>query len=354
MAINDFLAEASEAIQKSNSFFDSLAHELAPIKTKKTNTGENIVLKSEKRSVSGKFAGVDSGFVPKKLASIDLLLIRRAGVVFTYNNGRLEKAEYYPKAFSLPEPVLLRDCLESDEEQQSVSLERLKRELQTSIEIIEKFKPDYLFIDGSIVPQYQDKPRGESKVNEDYQSIVHFFQKLYSVAEKNNCFLISCVEDSRGARFTQLLQEEFLKGTKFAEKLENIFDSSFLDYFLNEGERTFAFPYTSNIKSHAILKDYKEEWAKNIFVLYLKASKFDKPLRVEFICKNDLKECAEKVSSIVYSLSNLHKEYTYPSVLIEADLRARLTPQEINTIYEKLIDRVGKKVMLRRNSRPFG
>ena len=355
MAINEFLEEAVSAVQQSDSFHDSLGKKLSFLKQGNApNSKEKIVLKVEKAELETMVAGVDSGFVQKKLSFIDLLMVRSVGAIFSYKAGRLDKAEYYPRAFSLPEPVLLKSGLENDEMQQSVSLERLKREVQTSIEIIEKKKSEFLFIDGSIVPQYQDRPRKDSKVNEDYHSIIDHFQKLYKTAEENSCTLIACVEDSRGSRFKQILQEEILPNTAANQTdLKFTFDSCFLDYFLEEGERTFAFPYTHKVENHAILKDYNPAWSKNIYVLYMKVSKFDVPLRIEFICKNGVEECAKKVSSIAYALSSLHKEYTYPSVLIDADMRAGLKPDEVSMIYDKLLDRLGTKVRMRRNSRPF-
>jgi hypothetical protein len=355
MAMNDFFEEAITAINRNDSLHNSLVQKLSFLKNEKApNSTELIVSGVEKDLLSYKIAGVDSGFVQKKLAFIDIMLVRAVGAIFDYSNNCLEKASYFPKAFSLPEPILLKSGLEDDEMEQSVSLERLRREVEASIEIIEKFKPKYLFVDGSIVPQYQDRPRKESLINEDYHSIIDYFQKMYYVAEKNNCVLIACVEDSRGTRFKQILQEEILPKTKENQtKIGFTFDSCFLDYFLNKGERTFAFNYTNNVEKHAILKDYKPEWSKNIYVFYLKASQFDVPLRVEFVCKNNVKECANKIASVVYSLSSLHKEYSYPSVLIEADLRAGLKQDEISMVYERLIDRLGTKVRMRRNSRPF-
>ena len=358
MAINDFLERAVSAIEQNHSFQESLGQKLSFLKNGDApGSEEKIVSPVRSANVSTKVAGVDSGFVQKKLSFIDLLVVRSVGAIFNYEGGVMKKAEYYPKAFSLPEPVLLRTGLEHDEKEQSCSLERLRREVQTSIDIIEKHRPEFLFIDGSIVPQYQDRPRKESSVNRDYHSIVDRFQKLYSAAEKNGCMLIACVEDSRGSRFRQLL-EEIIQGTAArGTDLGFAFDSCFLDYFLEEGERTFAFPYTNNVESHAILKDYAKEWSESIYVMYMKVSSFDVPLRMEFICKKSgkesVKECADRISSLVYSLSSLHKEYTYPSVLIDADMRAGLRPEEISIIYDKLIDRLGAKVRMRRNSRPF-
>jgi hypothetical protein len=364
----DFFDKAVSAISQSHSFNENLSFLLAPLKSAQApNSVEEIVVPVLRNSFSGFVAGVDSGFVSKKLSFIDLVLIKTAGVIFHLENGQVLKTTYFPSPFSFPEPIMLKSGLERDEEAQSVSLIRLEQEINCAIEVIKKFKPNFLFIDGSIVPQYQDKPRKESGINEEYHSIVSLFQKLYKTAQDNSTQLVACVEDSRGTRFRQLLQEEILPFAQTKNKLNlsstslgSAFDASILDYYLRSGERTFAFPYTNSPESHAILKDYFPEWSESIFVFYLKCSDFDKPLRVEFICKNasanlaDLKKCAQEISSLVFSLSSLHKEYSFPSVLIEADLRAGLTEQEVNVVYQRLIDKLGTKIRMRRSNRPFG
>ncbi len=355
MYFEDFIDKAHKSINFTHEFNARVINSLLYLKpTISPNSVENFVEKSNKIIFNGKIAGVDSGFVSKRMSFLDLVLIRTCGVIFEYENSILKNADYFPSPVIFPEPVLLKNGLEKDEEQQSISLERLKKEVELSIDIIEKYKPKYFFIDGSIVPQYQDKPRSDSKLTSDYTSIIDLFQKFYFIAEKNSTTLISTIEDSRGNRFKQLLVEH-LKSEKLNSDLSNSSDSSILDYFLLNGERTFSFGYTKNSETHAILKDYLDEWSKNIYAFYLKTTDFDKPLRVEFICKdkNNLKNMANEISSIVYNLSSLYKEYAYPSILIEADLRARLNDRDISLVYEKLIDKLGPKMLLRRNSRPF-
>ncbi len=360
MAFDEFFKNAVLAIEERHSFNEGLCKVLAPLKSVPSpNKIEPITLSVKKSELDFSVAGVDSGFVSKKLSFIDLVLIKTIGAVFSYNKGTLVKSDYFPAPFSFPEPILLKSGLEKDEEAQSVSLIRLEQEVKCAIQMIIKYKPKYLFIDGSLVPQYQDKPRKESGINEDYFSIVNLFEKLYSIAKINSTTLIGCVEDSRGTRFRQILQEDILPNNKSkieSKLLDNAFDASLLDYYLSEGERTFAFPYTDNVSSHAILKDYSSEWAKSIFVFYLKCSLFDKPLRVEFISSpnSSLKEIADKISGVVFTLSSLHKEYSFPSVLIEADLRAGLNEQEISVVYDRLVDKLGSKIRMRRTNRPFG
>lgn len=355
MYFENFINNAYDLVNNTNNLNKKATNEILFLKKEKSINGiENFVEKVEKTNFSGKISGVDSGFVSKRMSFVDIVLIRTSGVIFSYENSILTNADYFPSSYSLPEPVMLKNGLEKDEEQQSISLERLKKEVGVSIDIIEKYKPEFLFIDGSIVPQYQDKPRNDSKINDDYESIINIFQKLYLTAEKNNTTLISTIEDSRGTRFKQILNE-YLINKKININLSSSTDSSILDNFLLNGERTFAFKYTKNPNAHAILKDYFPVWSENIYVFYIKASDFDIPLRVEFICKdkNNLSETAKKIASIVYNISSLHKEYSYPSVLIEADMRARLNEEDISMVYDKLVDKLGPKMLLRRNNRPF-
>ncbi len=363
--IDKVINEAVSFIHSNEESKRKIADRLSPLKEKNLEKfksrdllEEKLCYAVEEKQLNGKIAGVDSGFIGKKLSAIDLVLIRAVGAVLEYKNSKIQQSSYHPALYQFPVPHLTNNALERDEFACSKSLMRLKEEVNTAKELIEKFSPGYCFLDGSIIPQYQDKPRKDSRVNELYKNILEEFQSLYTVAEKNSCELIACVEDSRGSRCMQIIQEEVLPKEELvkAESLDNLFDSSLLDYLLNKGERSFAFSYTKNIEKHPILMDFKEKWSKNIYGFYLKPSLYDRPLRVELICKQKgLTEYCNNIASITYALSSMHREYAYPSVLIEADLRARLKPDEVNIVFNRIIDRLGKniKLRLRRDKRPF-
>ena len=364
MGISKVIDEAVSFIHSNEQSKKGIAEKLLPLKGKKISfpskelLEELLVFPVHGKPLEGKIAGVDSGFVDKKLASVDLVLIRAVGVLFEYEKGFFRKSSYVPGLYSFPMPHLSNHALELDEFACSKSLLRLREEVSTAREVIEKFSPEYCFLDGSIVRQYQDKPRKDSVINELYHSIVREFEDLFETAEKNKCILVGCVEDSRGSRFRSVLQEEVLQHEKLlpSEKLDYLFDSALLDYLLSVGERTCALHYTKNISQHPILNDFDEKWSKNIFSFYLKPSLYDRPLRVEFINgAGNLTEKSSKIASVVFSLSSLHREYAFPSVLIEADLRARLRPEEIDVVVNKIMDKVAKnvKMKLRRDSRPF-
>lgn len=365
MNITKVIDEAVSSIHGYEEGKRQLAGRLQPIKEKDFSSLKSADILEERlffpiaeRELNERIAGVDSGFIGKRLASIDVVLIRAVGVVFDYKKGKVKKSSYYPSFFQFPTPLLTNNALEKDEYLCSKSLMRLREEVQTAKSIIEKYKPNYCFLDGSIVPQYQDKPRKESRVNPLYHNILNEFQLLYKTAEKNKCSLVACVEDSRGSRFRGILQESILPNEKLLEpeKLENLFDSSLLDYLLNLKERTAVFTYSKNIEKHPILMDYDKSWSNRIYGFYIKPSLYDRPLRIEFVYKGEnLTDYCNEIASITLALSSLHREYAYPSILIEADMHAGLKRQEIDVVFNKIMDKLGKniKLKMRRDNRPF-
>ncbi len=305
-----------------------------------------------------KIAGTDSGFVGKRMHSIDIILVKTVSAIFSYKKNKLEKADYFPSPTAFPKPFISSNVLENDEFECNKSFLRLEEEISNSKKVIEEFNPDYCLIDGSIIPQYAETKK-DSQLYSAYSKLIELFQSLYESAEQNSCNLIATVEDSRGSRFRSILQKEVVNKNKLIEPsvLDFFFDSSLLDYLLAKNQRSFCFNYSSSIKEHPILNDFKVEWASKIKAFYLKPSLLDRPLRIEFLHNGkNLSKDANEIASVLLSLSSLHKEYAYPSVLIEADLRARLKPNEIEILFNKIQDKLGRDnafLALRRNSRPF-
>ncbi len=374
MNLTSAIDQAVQAIHSGEERKKALSERLMPLKGKDFSGFEGVpegrlCFEVPRWVPQGMVAGVDSGFVAKRLANVDLVLIRAVGVVFHYKDGAISSSNYYPSYFNFPQPHLSLGSLEHDEAEQSKSLMRLREEVNTAKKIIGSHSPRYLFIDGSIVPQYQDKPRKESALTGKYSDILTEFETLYALAEAHNCTLISTVEDSRGSRFRQILQEEVLGNSGHAagekgegnlagigpEALDGLLDSSLLDYFLEPGQRSCAFTYTKDIAQHPVLQDFNSKWGRSIYGLYLKPAALDRPLRVEFICHGGLKEKADEIASVAFALSSFHREYAYPSVLIEADMRARLKPEEIDIVYNRIMDKLGAgvKMRMRRENRPF-
>src|SRR3989344_1591651 len=363
--INTVIQEAVSSIQGLEQKRSVFAKKILPfLKTDLSSLSSPELLESrlvfpvEKIPLDFSIGGVDSGFVSKELLSLDLVLVRTVGVVMKFKNNCLEKADYYPNFFSFPLPFLSNHALEQDEFACSKSIRRLLSENNAAKKIIEQFKPKYCFLDGSIVPQYPDKPRNDSKIKDFYHELIQSFQDLYKTGEKNSCTLIACVEDSRGSRFRSILQEQVLeKANVSSTALNDCYDAILLDYLLETGQRSMAFRYSPELEKNPVLMDFEKGFAERVHAFYIKPVALDRPVRVEFLhsSQDNFSDFVNEIAGIVLSLSSLHREYAFPSVLIEADLHARLKPEEIEIVYKKILDKLSKSVNLRmrRNNRPF-
>ncbi|MEM7819142.1 MAG: hypothetical protein QW403_03320, partial [Candidatus Aenigmatarchaeota archaeon] len=141
---------------------------------------------------------------------------------------------------------------------------------------------------------------------------------------------------------------------EFKPLLENSKDSNLLTYALKLNERTCVFNYSPEPEKHPILKEFGE-FSNSIFSFYLKTAEFDRPIRVDFLGEKDCVKTANFISSVLLALSG-HANYGMPSVLIEADQRAKLTEKDLELFYYDLLTKVGNLASLfslRREQRPF-
>ncbi|GEM_PF-196985 len=365
MQFHQLISETVESIQANEKNRVRLASELAFLRDCTLELGSSLEVRepcfvsSYIPSVQNEsVVGVDSGFVVKSLHSVDIVLVRAMGVLFSFQEGVLAHAEYAPGFFQFPKPFLFgASLLDLHELEQSKSLIRLREEINLARELIESKKPSFCLLDGSLVPQYADKPPKDSNLTSEYHHLLSAFASLYESATRNNCELVGCVEDSRGNRFRSILSDELLPRFKRAlSALDSVSDSVLLQYVLRKNERSMAFSYSRRVSEHPILNDLGK-WGEEIFACYIKPSDLDRPLRIEFLhsASEPISAHANRVASVVSALSGLHREYAYPSVLIEADLRARLRPEEVDLVFNKIRDKLTRSVAmpLRRNSRPF-
>lgn len=299
---------------------------------------KGLVIQVKPGKVDGKVAAVDGGLLAQEMHGTDIVIARAAAAVFEYKDLKLVKHEYFPNAF--PEPEYdIKIGFDEREIMAFRSLFRLRKEIECAIAVLEAKTPAWLMMDGSLLPLTADKPLEESDVFYDYQRVVSLYKKLYSTAKEKGCKLLGVIKDSRSKRFVDI-----------AKSVVDVHssDTFFLNHLLKEGERTFAFRYTADVKKHPITRDFGAD-AEAIHAMYVKAVNGDVPLRIEFLGQD-----FDSVASFVYSLSRINKNYAYPAILIEADLRAMLDPIELERAQKSLAMHTGMRVMpLRRNSRPF-
>ncbi len=317
--------------------------------------GAKAFPEAEGAPFSGSVAAVDGGIVAEELHSVDLVLGRACAAVFRYENGKLKGHSHFPSAFP-PHETTVEYSLESHEFNLLKELVRLESEISTAAKTVEKHSPDALFLDGSIVPLPMAKPAGESPLCARWDSLVEWYKRLFALSDETGCEIAGIVKDSRSKQYICSLQagaDTAKLVAPYSDFLSKTNDSSFLYAVLEPGQRTPAFDYSQ--KDTPVLRDFGK-YAARIAALYLQAVKYDRPLRVEFLRSGKAGQ-EEKIASLVYSLSKTNRQYGYPAVLIEADLRAAADPRELEIVRQKITDKLGPGAAsvfrLRRNTRPF-
>ncbi len=315
--------------------------------------------------------GVDGGFLKKEYHGAGLILRRAVAVAFKFSKDfKLQNTSYFPNRRPFPEPVVTGPELAEQEFNLLAGLKREECELQTALAAIEKFSPDVLVRDGSIILYPGNAVEKGSQIYEEYKKVIGLFKQLYKTCKEKNILLVGAVEDSRGKRYCGILKNEIIPTIAGFENIskdvrtkietaKNILDMTtdtlFLYYLLDVGERTAALDYstTSDLPIIADLAEFR----KNIYVSYVKAAEFDRPLRLEFFSEpENLQETSEKIVSIIFQISNQNRLYSYPSVLIEADARAKLSEEEIDYFKAAIAEKLGRNPILfelRRELRPF-
>ncbi len=278
-------------------------------------------------------AAVDSGVYSKEMHTFELDYIRTLSVVFEYKGGRLSSAYNFP---DFPKEIIETTSNEEVEAVRFRNLLRMREEIEMAIAVSEKYKLDYLFIDGSLLPLLSDKPREDSEIYGFYKEVCRKYQKLFEISFEKGVDVVGVIKDA--------------KSRKFSKKLEvgNVgVDTFFLEFMLEKGERTTAFKHTHEDKALFSLIPK----ARDVLVFYIKPSLNDRPLRIEFLPS---KSSFDEIASLIYSLSSLSENYAYPSILFEVDKRVAVSRNDA-----EIID---KYIMLhsnsflepkRRDNRPF-
>jgi len=348
--MRDRIREIAESIAKLDDERQTIAEGLREkgIEVLPDGLERGMVLPVPTSPLTASVAAVDGGLLAQEFHGFDLLMSRAVGVVFGYDSSRRTSHKYHPSA--LPESEIAATyTMDTHEFNTYKSLFRLRREIGCAVELCEKHSPNYLFLDGSIVPQVSDRPTEGTDARKLYEEVLALYNKLFSSCEARGTKLIGVIKDSRGRRFIEILEKMLVESER--ETLRRSNDTSFLSFLLKEGERTCSFSYATSAKEHVVLKDLRD-WGPKISALYCRPAPEDRPLRVEFLSPTP----ASEVASVICELSKINKRYAYPAVLIEADLRAAMDPLELERAYKDLFVRTGLRsamMKLRRDSRPF-
>ncbi len=371
--MNNFLNKLSSAAEsiksmeeKKKALAEFLLKERDKFSKNSDTLEEKLVYKVAPQNLSGKkIIAVDGGLSHHSYHGLELALLRAVAVLFDYprkqsfrdagnsvsvhSENEKSSVSYYPDSSPTPEIILVSDPY--NDSGLDVNNERMQREIKTAAAAAKKFSPDLLLMDGMIVPHINDIPKENSGSHERFMQTVSGFKELYDSGAR---LLAGCIEDSRGKRFCEILSGNImLEGNKeMKDALKMTSDTSLLFYFLDYGKRTCVFRFSGDG-----LINILGEQGKNIYSFYMKTAKFDRPLRVDFYCRNgvDVANIANEISSLILS-SCCHDSYGFPAPLIEADFRAKLPEDEIEKLHDQLLDKVGivpSLMKLRRELRPL-
>ncbi|TFF86928.1 DNA double-strand break repair nuclease NurA [Candidatus Thorarchaeota archaeon] len=317
-------------------------------------------------------AGIDGGLVRRRFRSMDLIMTRGVAVIFEFGPKEGPTVRFFPEPFPEPmvKPVML--TLSGPELEQISSLERIATEIRVALAVLDEFHTDIVLLDGSLLYHPRDRPQLSSPAYDKFQEVMALYRQLYNKAKAGGVALVGIVKDSRSMRVANILGEilphvlrdpeifEKMQGIDYRWLLKNSRDCDILDTFLEEGERSFAFKYSSEILSSNSVKNELKKWVTSIWVTYLKTASEDLPLRVEMLLYGDLglePEKLDRALAAILPLSWQHPEYGMPTPILEADTRARISMNETRMVVDRLMALSGltyTKLEQRRSRNPFG
>jgi hypothetical protein len=324
-----------------------------------------FTVKVPKTNIDGlKVAGVDGGVVHRTLNYFDIALIRAVGVLFLHQKDDKPQVRYFPEEQPFPDILTSIEPLSQNEIDTLISIWRMQKEIRCGISLVEEDMPDIIMLDGSVLPFVDYKQVNQSEfLLSQYRNLKTLYRRLYSLCEKNRIALCGIVKDSRSAILTNKLaallphlgkmpEFELLLKIDYRPIVKQLRDTDLLYQVLDVDERTFEF-FLSNFNDDTDqdLKDF------DIHCFYLKTAEYDAPLRVEFpLLFSNQHDLAQKISALVIAVSRYNPEYGLPSVIIEADARARLQETDADILVDEISSKIGYSsfsLQRRRSRLPF-
>mgnify|MGYP003865181531 CR=1 FL=1 len=299
-------------------------------------------------------AGVDGGLLKKEFSGVDVVLTRAVASVFSFEDGKLSDSHALPERMNFPDVQYIRSPLDRRSFNVSSSLLRLQKELQVAIQAVEE-GPDLLLMDGSVLPQYTERPEKGSESRKIYIGMIDLYTQLFRKALEKDVLLAGVVEDSRSTKFCEKIAEMEGVNEEFSRILRNTRDTNMLEYIMEKGERTVIMEYTSDNSGKQALKDIGE-LSERVYSFYIKTAEDSTPVRIDFLEDGGAVRTSEDLSNYLMPLCGYSNTYGIPSVVVDADQRAKLSEDDMEMFESRLLSALGPLPgikSLRRNSRPF-
>lgn len=311
--------------------------------------GRVLLQDAEPASLDGlTIAGVDGGFARKEYHGYDALLLRAVAALFTYDEDGLETSRYLPEGDRRPDYAFPAVRANRREVEVSTQLLRLRKEVAQARAAVEE-GADMVLLDGSVVPQYTDKPSQDDPMRQEYDDLIDLYQELFELAEENGAIVAGVIEDSRSSAFCERIGDLLDRFPTDAK------DTNVLEYALEYGERTCHLDYAEEYEKHQILRDLGE-YGDAIYNFYMRTARNARPVRVDIIAPEDPAGRADRVASLLLPLCSYSANYGIPSVIMDADQRAKIEGSEVERFESRVRAELGPvsgMEDLRRNQRPF-
>ena len=212
-----------------------------------------------------------------------------------------------------------------------------------------------LFLDGGIFANplfYIVGATNNSKLLEEvYKTYSSFIEsvKMYKV------LVAGIVKDSRKNTFINWLLTALPILIKLTPRLRTLLqfdyrgifrksnDITFINYLLNEMERTMAMNLDTlslYVKISSVFENKIKLNKHDFCSFYIKTAPYDVPLRVELFSPiESIENAVEKISSVIASLASYSRTFSLPSILVEADNRAKILQRDAELIFKRLVSR---------------
>ena len=282
-------------------------------------------------------ASVDGGLLKKSLQGVDIIVVRAAGVIYSIKGSKVERIEYFPKNPE-PKPSIWFEPYSQIEFEIRANIERQREEIELATQIVKKFNPDFMLLDGSIIPHYT-LPSKDSLIFDCFTEMIKAYKNFFAEIKKSRSLCVGVVKDSRGKRFSEVVKDSISIPPTYLILLEKMRDTNLLSYVLKDGECIPPFEYTPSPENHPLLSHFPKDISSLIYSFYIRVSPYDDPIRIDFLADKGVNSY-KKIASLIRLLTP-SKLYSIPSPLIEADKRARLKEIEIEKIYNRFVSKLG-------------
>ncbi len=312
--------------------------------------------------VARELSGIDGGFGSIHWHGLDILLVRTVSVTMS-RHGRDTVWSYHPSRAPPVEHHLVDRASIDHEVALYASMLRTLREVERVRETVERANEEQVvFWDGSVLPHPSLRRLSTDFTRPIYKRMLEEYARLYKTIEEKRVLLAGVVEDSRSNAFWRHAHEEYGVG----RDEDWISDTALLYHALKPREATRPLPAIESYPGWEPGEDTPDVGARSlasrVYYYYQKPSMGDRPVRIEFVVpkKDGLEGCWERVSGVIAHECR-SRAYPLPPVLVEADLRAKISSEEREMVETRLRRGMarngylegGLSAPLRRDKRPF-